>query len=109
MKTLAVPAALLIALAVAPAAHAETARSLKSGCTGMTGIANASLCKMQIGGMVNGLRDNPGYCIPKDADNAVVVPIVQKYLTAHPEDWALSAEEVVGKAMTEAYPCPAKP
>lgn len=102
-------AAALIALATSSAVHAETARSLKSSCTGMTGVANASGCKTKIGALVNDLRTNPAYCIPKEADNATVTPIVQKYLLAHPEEWQLEASEVVGKAMTEAYPCPAKP
>jgi len=108
MKSLAAAAAVLLAVAAVPA-HAETALSLKGRCTGMTGIANASMCKSQVGGMVNTLRDDPAYCIPKDADNATVFPVVQKYLLAHPEDAHLTANEVVGKAMTEAYPCPAKP
>jgi hypothetical protein len=110
MKALALTAAVMICgLAAAPAARAETAGVLKARCTGMTGIANASMCKTAVGGIVNGLRDDPAYCIPKDADNAANLPIVQKYLLAHPDESKLGSEEVVGKAMAQAYPCPAKP
>ena len=66
MKALALSAVVLAAAAIlAPAAHAETALQLKSRCTGMTGVANASECRGQVGGMVNTLKDNPAYCASK--------------------------------------------
>ena len=104
MKALSLFAAILVC-GFAATAHAETAAALKSRCTGMTGIANASMCRTSIGGIVSGLRDNPAYCIPADANNAANLPIVQKYLLAHPDALKLSADEIVGKAMAEAYPC----
>jgi hypothetical protein len=111
MKALAlIAAAVLLAAAASTAAHAESARSLKTRCTGMNGKANVNLCFGQVSGMVNELRDKPGYCIPQDTSNQAVVPVVTQYLADHPDDWSEQADDVVGKAVSSAYPCPtAKP
>jgi len=106
MKALYLSIALIF---VATAAKAETARELRSRCTGMTGAVNASMCRGSVGGIVNDLRDDPAYCIPKDLSNAQALETVQKYLLSHPTDMSLSARDEVGKAMADAYPCPAKP
>ena len=105
MKALALAAAVLI---VATAAHAETARELRNACTGMSAKGNASMCFGKIAGLVNGLRDNPAYCIPKETTNRTVVPAVQKYLEDHPENTTITADDVVGKALAASYPCLAK-
>ncbi|HXC54038.1 MAG TPA: Rap1a/Tai family immunity protein [Rhizomicrobium sp.] len=94
---------------VATAAQAETALALRERCTGMTGIANAGMCKSSVGGIVDDFKADPAYCVPKDAERAQTLAIVQKYLTDHPEDMHLTSTEVIGKAMAAAYPCPAKP
>lgn len=94
---------------VATAAQAETALALRQRCTGMTGIANASMCRTSIGGTVSGLMDDPTYCIPKDLSKQTSLTVVQDYLRTHDEDMHLTSTEVIGKAMAAAYPCPAKP
>ena len=108
MKAAATLTALLLC-GLATAAHAETTLSLKQRCTGMTGIANASMCRSSVNAVVGTLKDNPAYCIAKDADGAANLKLVQAFLLAHPEDGKLPSDEVIGKAMAEAYPCPAKP
>ena len=102
-------AASVVALLCALPAQAETGRDLKSHCTGLTGEANASGCKGMVGGMVNALKDDPAYCVPKDLSNNDALVMVRKYLLAHEEVWSLGARDAVAKAVADAYPCPAKP
>ncbi len=106
MKALYVSIALIF---VATAAQAESVRDLRSRCTGMTGIANASMCRTSVGGAVSTLRDDPAYCIPTEVNSGAALSLVQKYLIAHPADLGPSASDEIGKALAEAYPCPAKP
>lgn len=101
------PAILLFGL-LTTAAQAEPALQFRSRCTGLTGAANASLCRSTVSGVVSTLKDDPAYCIPKDADNRQSLTIVQDYVKAHPEEMNLTTAEVIGKAMAGAYPC-AKP
>ena len=108
MKAAATLSALLLC-GLATAAHAETALSLKQRCTGMTGIANASMCRATVNAVVGDLKTNPIYCIAKDADSAANLKLVQAFLLAHPEDSKLSSDEVIGKAMAQAYPCLSTP
>ncbi len=109
MKALYLSAAILCGLAATSAAHAETALQLHARCTGMTGVANASGCRTQVGGAVKELIDNPAYCVPKDIGNQTALNLVQAYMKDHPEDLHLSSSELIGKAVAAAYPCPAKP
>jgi hypothetical protein len=106
MKALYLSIALIF---VATAAQAESARELRSRCTGMTGVANAFMCRTTVGGVLGTLKDDPAYCIPKDVNNSVALTIVQKYLLSQPGDVSLSASEEIARAMADAYPCPAKP
>jgi hypothetical protein len=107
MKALALCAAVLCC--VATAAHAEAASQLRSRCTGMTGVANASGCRNFIGGQVSVLKDDPAYCIPKDLDNQTALTVVQAFLKSSPDVMHLTTAEAIGHAMAGAYPCPAKP
>jgi len=106
MRTLYIAAALIFA---ATAAHAETARELRNRCTGMTGLANVSMCRTTVGSAVNTFRDDPTYCIPKDLEGSQALATVKTYLLAHPGDFTQPANDEIGKAMAEAYPCSAKP
>ena len=106
MKALTLGAALLFCLATA--AHAEPASQLRSRCTGMTGIANASGCRNFIGGQVGVLKDDPANCIPKDIDNQTALTAVQAFLKSSPDVMHLTTLEAIGQAMAAAYPC-AKP
>lgn len=106
--TLAAAAATLLCV-VATAAQAETAQAFRSRCTGMTGKANASMCKATVGAAVSDLKENAAYCVPKDLNSTAALPVVQTYLSAHPDIAKLSADDVIAKAMADAYPCPAKP
>jgi hypothetical protein len=105
MKTVTLALAALLCV-VASAAQAETALAFRSRCTGMTGKANAGMCKTTVGAAVSDLKDNPAYCVPKDLNSTAALPIVQTYLAGHPDVTNLSATEVIAKAMADAYPCP---
>jgi hypothetical protein len=95
---------------VATAAQAETALALRQRCTGMTGIANASMCRNTVGAVVSDMRDNAAtYCLPADLDKPTALGVVQTFLKDHPEEMHLAATDAITKALAAAYPCPAKP
>ena len=107
--SLALSCAAALAVFSALPAQAESGSDLKSRCTGLTGLANASECKAQVGGAVGALKDDAAYCVPKDLSNKDALAMVQKYLLAHPEAGTIGAHDAIAKAVADAYPCPAKP
>jgi Rap1a immunity proteins len=109
MRTAILAAAAALLCIVATAAQAETALAFRSRCTGMTGKANIGMCRATVGAAISDLKDKPAYCVPKDLNGIAALPVVQTYLSAHPDVTNLSADDVIAKAMADAYPCPAKP
>ena len=45
-------------------------------------------------------------CWPKGATREQLAEVAKTYLTKHPEEWHLSASEVVLRAWVKAFPCP---
>lgn len=82
----------------------DARQSSKNARVATENAYSAGVCDGYIGGVgdaTNGLV----FCPPDNLDKAQGVAVVMKYLAAHPEEAQTSADVVIGKALSQAYPC----
>jgi len=58
-----------------------------------------------INGAVDVMIDAGWACFPEGAKVGQTLAIVRNYLNAHPEQWQRKASFLVGRAITQAFPC----
>lgn len=115
MKRLVIVAGLVLAsFGAAPGARAEfysgqTVRDkLRLGCDDRRCDYGDNLDFWAAWGYVLGVHDSlttVTVCAPDSVKAGQVISITRRYLEVHPEQWNYSADRLIGRALSDVWPC----